>query len=170
MENLRNQVASDVPVYEFNREFHFISLPTLNTLAEEIETSSPHFALFLGMDASEVNDSTLMVVADKLFSKGLAYLCAWGADCNRVEHLFDQVVIGNYLATGTEFTQVNVVMTTSHDDEVISEALWFFIYATVPARDYETTCKDWVIVSVGDDRAGETIRAEAVRTLRNIDA
>jgi methyl coenzyme M reductase alpha subunit len=78
-----------------------------------------------------------------------------------VEHLFDQVVIGNYLATGIEFTQDNVVMTTSHDDEVISEALWFFIYATVPARDYETTCKDWVIGSVGDDRAGETIRGDS---------
>jgi hypothetical protein len=76
MENLRNQIARDVPVNEFNREFHFISLPTLNTLAEEIETSSPHFALFLGTDASTVNDSTLMVVADKLLSKGLAYLCA----------------------------------------------------------------------------------------------
>jgi hypothetical protein len=169
MENLRNQIASDAPVSELNKEFHFISLPTLNAVAAEIETISPNFALFLGMDARTMSDRNLMVMADKLFSKGLAYLCAWGMDCKRVEHLFDQVVIGNYFASGIEVTQDNVVRTTSHEDAVISEALWFFIYATVPARDYEITRKDWVIVSVGDDRGGETIRSEAIRMLRNTD-
>lgn len=63
--------------------------------------------------------------------------------------------------SGTEITENNVVMTTSHEGELISEALWFFTYARVPARDYETTCKDWVIVSVGDDRGGVTIRGDS---------
>ena len=170
MENLRNQVAASLSVSEFNKEFHFISLPTLDALAEEIKTASPNFALFLGMDARSVNDSTLMFVADKLFSKGLAYLCAWGTDCKRIEHIFDQVVIGNCLASGIEVTQNNVVMTTSHEGETISEALWFFIYAAIPARDYEPTCKDWVVVSVGDDRGAETIRSQTIQTLQNIDA
>jgi hypothetical protein len=170
MENLRNQIANNLPITESHKEFHFITQSTLNALAEEINTASPNFALFLSMEARPVNDSTIMATADKLFSKGLAYLCAWGADCKRVEHLFDQVVIGNFLASGIEVRQDNVVMTTCHGGEALSEALWFFIHATVPAQDYETTCKNWVIVSVGDDREAETVRSQAIHTLRNIDA
>jgi hypothetical protein len=82
MENLPDQINRNPLVSQLDKDFHFISLPTLNTLAEEIKTNSQNFVLFLGMDARTVNDSTIMTMADKLFSKGLAYLCAWGGDCN----------------------------------------------------------------------------------------
>jgi hypothetical protein len=70
MENLRNQITNNLLIKEFPKEFHLISLATLNTLEQDLHATSPKFALFLGMDARGVNDSTLMAMADKIFLLG----------------------------------------------------------------------------------------------------
>jgi hypothetical protein len=53
-------------------------------------------------------------------------------------------------------------MTTCHDDEPISEALWFFANVAYPADDFETTCTDWVAISVANSQWEKEIKAELV--------
>lgn len=42
-------------------------------------------------------------------------------------------------------------MTTWHDNEPLSEALWFFANAAFPDERFAPDCTDWVAVAVGNE-------------------
>ena len=82
---LRTRVLPDRPTKEI-----FLCTPdSLEQFARDIKVASQHFGLLLLMDARGQTDETLFDAAKQLVSKGLVYLCAWGADCERVHDRFD---------------------------------------------------------------------------------
>jgi hypothetical protein len=59
-----------------------------------------------------------------------------------------------------------VIMTTWHDDEPLSEAIWFFVSAAFPDESYEKTCLEWIVVGVGTDQWNESVRTETTKVAR----
>jgi hypothetical protein len=52
---------------------------SIDTLSQEISARSPNFGLLILMDARGVGNEQIWQAPEKLISKGLVYLCAWGA-------------------------------------------------------------------------------------------
>jgi hypothetical protein len=128
-------------------------VPDIQNLAEELESVSPHFVLFLAMDATNVPSSSILHAARQLIDRGLACLCVWGPDCSRVHDCFDEERAEDEAAD-------TVVMTTWHDDEPIDEALWYFRNNAWPSDAFKLTCTDWIAISVDNASWERQIREE----------
>lgn len=114
-------------------------------------TPTPHFVCLLVWDSDEESVETISRVAEQLLESGCAYLCAWGAGCERVHDVFDEILVGEApdTADGPE------VMTTWHAHESLEDALWFFLRSTSPDGRYADTCRSGVVIVIGraDDEA-----------------
>jgi hypothetical protein len=137
------------------RSLFFCPCENFEGLAMEVRSNSHHFGLFIAADASKVSDERIRAIAKVLLGRGLAYLCAWGPECERVHDIFDLAEL-ELDPQGTR----GVVMTTWHNDEPLSEAIWFFVSAAYPDESYEKTCLEWIVAGVGTEQWNESIRTE----------
>jgi len=129
------------------KDFYLISGKTIDAIIAHVASTSPFFGLFVAVDAQKIESKKIIELAEALVPKGLAYLCAWGPDCERVHDCFDEILSD----ANPESTDENVVMTTWHEDDSFEEALWYFVNSAGPAKDYAGTCKDWIVAVVGDE-------------------
>ncbi len=107
--------------------------------------------------ASERNASLSSTEAARAWiDAGASYLCAWGPTSAEVEETFDYASFLPEFGPPLSFT----LMTTSHGDESLEEALWFAFYCAVAPDDLkhdlntvvvvvdsvalESTCVKWV--------------------------
>ncbi len=104
-----------------------------------------HFGLFLACDGTVETDDALRAMAATALRQGLAYVCTWGPDCERVHDLFDSIRD----AFDSDATDESVVMTTWHDDESLEDALWYFLFAAMPATGYQGKPMSLVACIVG---------------------
>ncbi|MGC1490061.1 MAG: hypothetical protein WA798_01730, partial [Candidatus Acidiferrum sp.] len=118
-----------------------------------VQPSSKHFGLFLALDAVAIDVERIRRVAEKLLRRGLVYLCTWGSDCERVHDIFDEVDVRM-----DPEQQKPVVMTTSHSDESIEEAVWYFVNCAFSEEAYLPTCLDWIFAPVGNREWEKAIR------------
>jgi hypothetical protein len=88
------------------------------------------FVAFTALDARRLTNAQLGEFASKLLIQGCVYACAWGPDSGRVETAFDLAAVEANLA-GQPFV-ADVVMTTSHEDESLDDALWFSVFTAFP--------------------------------------
>ena len=56
-----------------------------------------------------------------MLRSGVQAACSWGTGCGAVEDAFDHVIMMDNLEPG----QDDVILTSSHADESLSEAAWF---------------------------------------------
>lgn len=112
------------------------------------QSVAPHFAVFLAWDATSVATEEISRLATQLHNRGLAYLCAFGPDCERVHDIFDEVGIELDGARPSD----SVIMTTWHDDESLEDALWFFVNCSSPDAAYEDTCRIGIAVTIGNSQ------------------
>src|SRR6267154_1524167 len=64
---------------------------------ERLAQTSKHFVLLIAVDASQGPDETIAAAADAILTNGLASLCVWGPDCERVHDIFDEVIVAREL-------------------------------------------------------------------------
>jgi hypothetical protein len=100
-----------------------------------------------------VSDTAIRDVARRLLQHGIAYLCVWGSDCERVHDQFD-------LERMPDEPRGRVVMTTWHSEESLSEALWFFATCAEPDDAFASNCTDWVALSVTNNAWASAIQIE----------
>jgi hypothetical protein len=131
----------------FNRDFYFLNLPDFASWPEDLGLPEGYFGLFLACDACGVANEVILGIARSALSQGLGYLCAWGPDCNRVHDLFDLASVRKEHVE-PESDPDTVVMTTSHVEESLREAIWFFKVPAYGAGRFES-CRIWLAVSVG---------------------
>jgi hypothetical protein len=155
VEKLRDGIVGKVFVDKPTKSFHLCSSESVADLATVVSTTSQHFGLLIAFDARGVEWEAIESVAEKLIGKGLVYLCAWGPDCERVHDAFDDASV----ELNAEPTDDDVIMTTWHSKEGLTEALWFFVNSAYPARSYEHSCNDWVIAIVGNPQWEQIVRA-----------
>jgi hypothetical protein len=156
MEKLASNIRSEALPEQPRKEIYLCAVDSLHQLPCSIKPTSRHFGLLIVMDAVSLREADLSQAAKELISKGLVYLCAWGPDCERVHDRFDEESVVEKLPAETD----DVLMTTSHSDESLSEALWFFLNCAFATKSYEQTCADWIIATIGNERWEATIRAD----------
>ena len=92
-----------------------------------------------------VADHTISIgsAAPVLVERGLAFVSAWGTDCARVETDFDTAIVDR----NPNETADDVVLTTSHANDCLDEAVEFFVISAHPAPAYVDECNTWDIVA-----------------------
>lgn len=104
------------------------------------------FVCFLAMDASNTPDRSIYDFAQHMIRHGCVYFCAWGPDCERVHDIIDEAVVGS----SPPESVVQGIMTTWHSDELLADALFYFLCCTVPGQQF-ATCRSAVIVTTSDE-------------------
>ena len=94
-------------------------------------------------------------LAERAVPQGLAFASAWGPACTMIEDVFDETIVH----TGKDETADDAVMTTSHPDESLEEALEFFLDAAIAAPARATTCTTWVVFALGPSLLRKVERA-----------
>ncbi len=128
------------------RGLYLARLLAVDEWPEEIGEPTPHFVVFLAMDARGVPDDEIARLADKLLRQGAAYVCAWGPDCQRVHDLFDAAISELF-----PLDEDALVMTTWHADEELDQALWFALFSACPDDPFLETCGSLLAIVVGND-------------------
>ena len=111
--------------------------------AKKTPWSSKRFGLFFAAD--HVFDAAPL--AKRALAQGLAFVCVWGPGCVIAEDTFDEVIVGD--GTHKE-TDDDVVLTTSHADESLEEALEFFLDVMTPSKALVPGCDARVVFALGD--------------------
>ena len=137
----------------FDRRLYSVAVTSLEQISVVQNLTEDQFVLFLAMDAREVPDEVIKRLATLLLEEGLAYLCAWGPDCERVHDLFDLAEAELELDVPSD----SVVMTTWHADEPLEEALWFFVNCAFPDELYAETRTAGVAVTVSNPDWAATV-------------
>src|SRR6267378_8327650 len=153
MEMLVKNVKSEVFPDKQTKDVYLCPSTTIDAMAEQITPTSPNFGLLLAMDARSMDSGQIGDLAEKMADKGLAYLCAWGPDCERVHDIFDEIIV----EMDPEQNK-GVILTTWHSKERLDEALWFFINSAFPNEAYEGTCHAWIVASIGCPEWEQTAR------------
>jgi hypothetical protein len=130
-------------------------VPRLEDILLALEPASTNYCLFLAMDATSINNEALRKAAKSLLERGIAYFCVWGPDCERVHDQFDLERMPNE-------SKGQIVMTTWHSKESLSEALWFFANCVVPDKGFEPNCTDWVAVAVISEAWAQQIKTDLI--------
>ena len=118
----------------------------IGSLADAAETQSwpQRFVAFTALDAAALTDEQLCRFARRLLGNGCIYSCSWGPESGRVETAFD-VETARAEVAGRPYA--DPVMTTSHEDEALDEALWFALFAAFPPDG-----DAGAVVTIVDDR------------------
>ncbi len=153
---MQSQVSMIFPNEPPARAVFLCPAQSIEELPAKIKTNSSNFGLLLIMDAKDKGDKELLDAATKLADKGLAYLCAWGPDCERVHDVFDEGV----QKKNDELTGDDVIMTTSHADEPLVEALWFFLHSAFPTQSFQASCLDWIIAPIRNRDWEQEVRSK----------
>jgi hypothetical protein len=104
--------------------------------------NSEYFALFVATD----RHLDIGSIPAQALEQGLAAVAAWGVGCQDVETAFDEAIVGD----GSKVETIdNVILTTSHAEESLREALESFLDLFFPATDYKERCRAWVIFAIG---------------------
>ena len=114
-------------------------------ISTRLKVSARHFVCLLVWDSEEEPVGEISRVAEVLLGSGCVYLCTWGSGCKKVHDIADAVSV----AANPGPADDSVVMTTSHEDETLDDALWFFLRCTFPDQPYEDSCRAAVAVLIG---------------------
>ncbi len=92
----------------------------LEDLPPQLALPCARFVLLLAHDA-EAKAVRLVETLEHLPDAGCVYLCTWGAGCEHVHDMMDEVIVGAILDDPRDGT----IMTTSHDKQPLIEAMDF---------------------------------------------
>lgn len=140
------------------RTLYLAVLSRLDEWPEHLGKPGLHFVLFLALDARNVSSDALAAFAQKTYRQGLAYLCAWGPDCERVHDVFDATLVEDDEIRQDWDEHDSVVMTAWISDESLDEALSQALNDSLPHRRYERTCDALLAVVVRNDTWAEDVR------------
>lgn len=143
------------------RAIYSLAVDALGQISGALPTSrGEHFVLFLAWDARQASDDEILIAARELVRVGLAYIVAWGPDCERVHDLFDVADLEENPESNAPDTET-VIISTWHDSEPLEEALWFAIHSAYPSPPYDATWQATILACVGDGEWGATIHRYA---------
>ena len=126
------------------RDFFRLPLKFSLDIPKEFHLPSKHFACFLVWDSQNNSKQEISGLIEILVKNGVAYFCAWGNDCERLEDVCDE--IGSLNSPND-----SVIMTTSHKNEPIEETLYFFLTDTHPDEYYELTLSSSLVIIIGNN-------------------
>jgi hypothetical protein len=120
------------------RQLYLAQLTRLEDWPTQLEEPARPFVVFTAVDAKPLTDDELLQFARKLLDQGCVYACSWGQEALRVENAFDFASVDAQLAGQPYVAEDDVVMTTSHEDESLDDALWFAVFTAYLAHEEVT--------------------------------
>ena len=109
----------------------------------DISLCSPNFCVLLLWDVTNLEPAKLVSVGRKLITAGGTYFCCWGPECETLHDAIDHAA--------PEFDDdETVIMTTWHSDEVLEDAIWFFLNSAFPHETFEETTKSMLAICVNN--------------------
>lgn len=108
-----------------------------------IQPPQTPFQLFIAADSTHESVELLADLAEKMLESGAVYVLCWGPGAGRLEDIFDEVHVGRSLDT-----TLPIVMTTSHQDESLQDALTFATTVAEPDEAYAGSCATTLVVIV----------------------
>jgi len=118
------------------------SLEAASAALLELTTGRGDFGLLLICDARSRSVEDISALSEASLRAGMHWFSSWGPDCERVHDIVDAVIVDLVIededraaALGQPPPARDLVMTTWHDDEPLSEALEFFTTCAVPAGE-----------------------------------
>jgi hypothetical protein len=116
-----------------DRRLYLAHLARLEDWPTRVEEPARPFVVFTAFDATRLTDDELLNFARLLLEQGCVYACSWGPEALRFHNAFDEAAITAELAGKPYVDEGDVVMTTSHNDESLDDALWFAVFSAYPA-------------------------------------
>jgi len=143
---------------QFEREIILISISDIKEFdLKALPQLSKYFTLFIANNEKVIiNDYSHK--AREIIKSGLAYLCAWGNECEKIHDIFDEEDVMLELDEANDSNDDNVIMTTWHKEESLKEALWFFLMNTSPTEKYYSECKNSLVLLIGDSIESDNIK------------
>jgi hypothetical protein len=117
------------------RQLYLAGLTKLDDWPTQLEEPARPFVVFTAVDAKPLTYDELLQFARQLLDQGCVYACSWGPEALRLHNAFDDAAINAQLAGQPYVDKDAVVMTTSHEDESLDDALWFAVFTAYPAYD-----------------------------------
>jgi hypothetical protein len=125
---------------------------------EAVPWVSSKFAVLLL--AEHVFDVTPL--ARRALGQGMVWVSTWGPGCEAIDEDLDEIIA----QVQTDGRADEVVITTTHPEESLEEAIEFFLAVARPARAHVEECRAWVVVGIGAAFEGRVARALGKRGAR----
>jgi len=129
---------------EAERELYILDIATPDELPDSFTIASEYATVLIVWDATDVSNATISQFARKMIDAGGVYFCVWGPNCELVHDLIDEEWISQGSTPATDPT----LMTTWHDDDSLSEAIWFARHVAIPIDAYFDECRSIIAICV----------------------
>lgn len=139
------------------RQLFSLALASPSEMPARINVPSSNFACLVAWDAHDATAQEIAALVEPLLRSGASYFVCWGPDCRRVHDIVDEVVTTPENQFGVP--EDSCIMTTWHESEPLTEALWFFLTSAYPEAHYQESTQSALAISVGSKPWAEQIGA-----------
>jgi hypothetical protein len=137
-----------------NRDLYLVEATEPTEVMIPKLAAGKYFTAIIAWDAAGVPDELILQFARGLINEGAVYFCVWGEDCERVHDLIDLAWVGD----GVDPVSDETVMTSWHDNEPLTEALWFAVNVAFPIDQYFDECRSVIGICIGCPSQAQVIR------------
>jgi hypothetical protein len=137
-----------------------LSVASFDELDERMQRTTPWFTLFLAWESPDTDPEALTARLRPLVDNGLVYFCAWGEGSEEMHDAVDQIVSEREQA-GCCLSAT--VMSTSHPDESLGEALAFFNEHALPSDAEVFANLSRYAVAIGSEEFSRRLRQALLR-------
>ncbi|MCO6511076.1 MAG: hypothetical protein J5I65_09810 [Aridibacter famidurans] len=137
-----------------NRDLYLVSLSDSNALQRIELPGSRYFFLLIVWHSAGADVDELFHIAETALKSGCVYVCTFGKGCESLHDILDETVVAwetipedRPIDTGN--WDENHIMTTWHDDELLEDAIWFFLNNTFVDEGLTKDCRAGVVLAIG---------------------
>ena len=141
-------------------EIEFFSVATLENLAEVMPRRTPWFTLLLAGDSPNTDPVQFAAQLRPLVDSGLVYFSAWGQGCEELHDALDEILTERDSAGNPPPYEV---MASSHVDESLGDAVWFFNTQAIPADAEVFANFARYAVAVGGEESARRLKQTLLR-------
>ena len=140
----RNQIRKVGYDATTERALFLLDLDSIDQIPGNISVASKYFVCLIALDSGTVDHDALRAAAYKLLHSGGVYFCTWGPGCEAVHDAIDEEIIGEFASD----LDSEHILTTWHEDDPLSDAIWVSLYVTWPADSFFDDCRSVLAVTV----------------------
>ncbi|OGR34856.1 MAG: hypothetical protein A2091_05040 [Desulfuromonadales bacterium GWD2_61_12] len=128
-----------------DRKLYLLDVPSITDIPSNLQVKSQYSLCLIAADTENTPRAELSRLIQKLVTSGCVYFLFWGPGCEALHDLADEELV----KLSANNKNLQEVMTTWHENDSMSEALWDSLNAAWPAEPFEDECDSLLVISVG---------------------